>query len=221
MKEAFEFLKNGGVVMIPIALGSVVALAIFLERMWSLRKSQIIPQGLIASVLELVSKKEFTKARDLCLTSNSPAGRILQSGIDAREASRQEIKERFEETGRQEVMRMDRFIEAMGTTASVEPLLGLLGTVTGMIKVFKKVVGTASSGAVDPAQLASGIWQALITTAAGLSVAIIAFVGYRYLQSKSLRRSTEMEDGAMTLLDLLRPLVNEKSSADEAEKQTS
>ncbi|MBN2527362.1 MAG: MotA/TolQ/ExbB proton channel family protein [Deltaproteobacteria bacterium] len=205
MKEAFEFLKTGGIVMIPIALGSVIALAIFLERMWSLRRSRIVPNGLIQSVLDLVKEKEFTKARDLCLTSNSPAGRILQSGIDARRAQRHDIKERFEETGKQEVAKMERFIEAMGTTASVEPLLGLLGTVTGMIGVFKKVVSTASSGAVDPGQLAGGIWQALITTAAGLSVAIIAFVGYRYLQSKSQRRVLEMEEGSLALLDLLQP----------------
>ena len=212
MKEAFEFLKNGGVVMIPIALGSVIALAIFLERMWSLRRSRIVPGGLIQSVLDLVKEKQFGKARDLCLTSNSPTGRILQTGLDAREAKRLEIKERFEETGRQEVARMERFIEAMGTTASIEPLLGLLGTVTGMIGVFKKVVKTADSGAVDPGQLAGGIWQALITTAAGLSIAIIAYVGYRYLQSKSQRRVLEMEEGAMALLDLLHPAVAEKES---------
>ena len=208
MKEAFEFLKNGGVVMIPIALGSVIALAIFLERMWSLRKSRIVPADLIQSVLELVKSKDFKKARDLCLTSNSPAGRILQAGLDAREAKRQDVKERFEETGRQEVARMERFIEAMGTTASVEPLLGLLGTVTGMIGVFKKVVKTADTGAVDPGQLAGGISQALITTAAGLSVAIIAYVGYRYLQSKSQRRVLEMEEGSMALLDLLHPAIS-------------
>lgn len=214
MKEAFEFLKNGGVVMIPIALGSVIALAIFIERMWSLRRVKIIPSDLIQSILNLVKENEFTKARDLCLTSNSPAGRILQAGLDARNAKRSEIKERFEETGRQETARMDRFIEAMGTTASVEPLLGLLGTVTGMIGVFKKVVSTASSGAVDPGQLAGGIWQALITTAAGLSVAIIAFVGYRYLQSKRERRVLEMEEGAMELLDLLRPVVAASNKQD-------
>jgi biopolymer transport protein ExbB len=215
MKEAFEFLKNGGVVMIPILLGSIIALAIFLERMWSLQKSRIIPAGLIQSVLKLVGDKEYKKARDLCLTSNSPAGRVLQAGLDARDAKRPEIKERFEETGQKEATRMERFVEAMGTTASVEPLLGLLGTVTGMIGVFKKVVNTASTGSVDPAQLAGGIWQALITTAAGLSVAIIAYVGYRYLQSKSQRRIMEMEEGAMALLELLRPV------APETEKQSS
>ncbi|MBN2718658.1 MAG: MotA/TolQ/ExbB proton channel family protein [Deltaproteobacteria bacterium] len=214
MKEAFEFLRNGGVVMIPIALGSVVAMAIFLERMWSLRRSRIVPSGLIQSVVDLARGGEFTKARDICLTSNSPAGRILQTGLDARDAKRHEIKERFEETGRQEVVRMERFIEAMGTTASVEPLLGLLGTVTGMIGVFKKVVKTADTGAVDPGQLAGGIWQALITTAAGLSVAIIAYVGYRYLQSKSQRRVLEMEEGAMALLDILHP-VSAKSEKDD------
>jgi biopolymer transport protein ExbB len=205
MKEVFEFLVRGGPVMIPIALGSVVALAIFLERMWSLQRGRIVPSGLVDAVLRLVEKGEIGPARDECLRSNSPMGRLMLAGIEARGASRDEMKGLFEEVGKQEMARMERFIEAMGTTASVEPLLGLLGTVTGMIQVFQKVVVTSRSGAVDPGQLANGIWQALITTAAGLSVAIVAFVGYRYLLSRTNRHALEMEEGALRLVDLMAP----------------
>ena len=199
--------------MIPIAIGSVAALAIFIERIWALQRTKVVPPGLVKKVLEVVEKKEFSKARDLCLASNSSMGRVLLSGIDARHCARGEIKEHFEETGRQEVARMNRFIEALGTTASIEPLLGLLGTVTGMITVFQQVVTTSSSGAVDPAQLASGIWQALITTAAGLSVAIPAFLGYRYLQGRSDDRANELEEGSLFLLSALVP----KSCAEKTE----
>jgi biopolymer transport protein ExbB len=216
MKEAFDFLKIGGIVMIPIALGSVIALAIFLERMWSLQKSKIVPDGLVSAVLKYLQDGKMTKARDLCLSSNTPLGRVLVSAIDAKGASRTLMKEIIEERGRVEVGRLERFIEAMGTTASVEPLLGLLGTVTGMIGVFKKVVAASSSGAVDPGQLANGIWQALITTAAGLSVAIVAFVGYRYLSAKSERRAISMEEGAMAVVDLLAPVNDAEKKGEDS-----
>jgi len=219
MKEVYEFLRIGGVLMIPIALGSVIALAIFIERLWALQKSKIIPAGLDTKIIELAEKKEFSKARDICLASSSPLGRILLAGIDAKNESRSEIKNRFEEVGRQEMARMNRFIEAMGTTASVEPLMGLLGTVTGMIKVFQKVVGSSSSGAVDPAQLASGIWQALMTTAAGLSVAIVAFVGYRYLLSVSSARAISMEGTAIELLDVIIPGSSSEPTEKNGKKQ--
>ncbi len=207
MKLVFEFLARGGVIMIPIALGSVIALTIFLERIWSLQESRIIPRGLLDRVLEAIGRGEFKGAREECLRSNTPLGRLLLTGLNARGlSSRGEIKDVLEEAGKREVNRMERFIEAMGTTASVEPLLGLLGTVIGMIRVFQKVVDTSRAGAVDPGQLANGIWQALITTAAGLSVAIVAFVGYRYLLARSTRFAIEMEEGVLHLVDRLFPL---------------
>ncbi|NLN63097.1 MAG: MotA/TolQ/ExbB proton channel family protein [Myxococcales bacterium] len=212
MNQTIEFLTAGGPVMIPIALGSVIALTIFLERMWALRKERIIPDDLVPRVLKLVADNEFGKARDACLASNSPMGRILQTALEARNASREQIKAAVEEKGVLETARMEKFIEALGTTASLEPLLGLLGTVTGMIGVFKKVVASAATGAVDPSQLANGIWQALITTAAGLSVAIPAYVAYRYLVSKNLRRALEMEEAAGSLLDLLAPVGNPETA---------
>jgi len=205
MGEIFEFLSRGGVIMIPIALGSVIALAIFLERIWSLQRNRIIPAGLVETVLGAVGRDDLKTAREECLKSNSPIGRVLLGGLDAARSEREELKGLVEDVGKRELARMERFIEAMGTTASVEPLLGLLGTVTGMIQVFQKVVVTSRQGAVDPGQLANGIWQALITTAAGLSVAIVAFVGYRYLLSRTARHALVMEEAALKLVDALAP----------------
>ena len=209
MKEVFEFLARGGVIMIPIALGSVIALTIFLERIWSLQESRILPSSLLDRVLDLVRGGETKTAREECLKSNTPLGRLLLTGLDAKSMTRAEMKSVLEESGRREVTRMERYIEAMGTTASVEPLLGLLGTVIGMIQVFQKVVVTSREGAVDPGLLANGIWQALITTAAGLSVAIVAFIGYRYLLARSNRYAIEMEEGALKLVDSLCPMNTE------------
>jgi biopolymer transport protein ExbB len=206
MKEIFDFLARGGIIMIPIALGSVIALTIFLERIWSLQSSRIVPAGLLEKVLKAVGEKDIKTAREECLRSGTPVGRLLLAGLDNEKRPRRELKEVLEEVGRREVTRMERFIEAMGTTASVEPLMGLLGTVVGMIQVFQKVVVTSREGAVDPGQLANGIWQALITTAAGMSVAIVAFIGYRYLLSRSGRHAIDMEEGALMLVDMLKPI---------------
>jgi len=154
-------------------------------------------------LVDLIKKGERRAARDECLRSNSPMGRVILGSFDFPKMNREELKGIFEEVGRREVARMDRFVETVGTIAGIEPLLGLLGTVTGMIQVFQKVVSTSRSGAVDPSLLANGIWQALITTAAGLSVAIVAFIGYRYLQSVTDRHALEMEEGALRIADLL------------------
>jgi biopolymer transport protein ExbB len=214
MGDIFEFLARGGVLMIPILLGSVIALAIFLERIWSLQEQRILPTGLIDRILEATRKKEIKQARDECLKSNTALGRLLLAGLDASGRRREDTKSVLEETGKREVSRMEHYIEAMGTTASVEPLLGLLGTVVGMIKVFQKVVVTSREGAVDPGQLANGIWQALITTAAGLSVAILAFVGYRYLLSRTARHALSLEEGALRLVDELHPSDAQPASGD-------
>lgn len=211
MTEVYQFLARGGVIMIPIALGSIVALTIFLERVWSLQTSRIHPPELLNKVMDAVSKRDNKTARDECLKSDTPLGRVLLAGLDAQSRAIDDIKMTLEEMGRREVTRMERYIEAIGTAASIEPLLGLLGTVIGMIQVFQKVVITAREGAVDPGQLANGIWQALITTAAGLSVAIVAFIGYRYLLSRSERHAVDLEEGALQLLDSLRARRDEEA----------
>jgi biopolymer transport protein ExbB len=129
--------------------------------------------------------------------------RVLLVGIDHAKRAPGELRTALEDTGRREIARMERFIEAMGTTASVEPLLGLLGTVIGMIRVFRQVVTSSRQGAVDPGMLANGIWQALITTAAGLAVAIVAFVGYRFLLSRTSRHAFVLEESAAILAESL------------------
>jgi biopolymer transport protein ExbB len=212
MKEIFEFLARGGVIMIPIALGSVIALTIFLERIWSLQEGRIYPRDLLNKVLDAVRGGKVKTAREECLKSDTPLGRLLLSGLDAAKLSRIEIKSVLEEVGRREVTRMERYVEAIGTTASVEPLLGLLGTVIGMIQVFQRVVVTSRQGAVDPGQLANGIWQALITTAAGMSVAIIAFIGYRYLLSRCNRHAVNLEEGALGLLAVICPMDEQEGA---------
>ncbi len=219
MKVAFEYLAQGGVIMIPIALGSLIALTIFLERIWSLRTSNIVPKELFDRVMRSVKQKDFKSAREECLRSNTPLGNLLMAGLNARGSKRSEMKGALEEMGKRQVSRMERFIEALGTVASVEPLLGLLGTVIGMIEVFQETVSTSREGAVDPSQLANGIWQALITTAAGLSVAIVAFIGYRYLLSRSNNLTIEMEECANSLIDEIAPLqVSEDDKEGEKDK---
>ncbi len=214
MKQIFDFLSHGGVIMIPIALGSVIALTIFLERIWSLQESRILPAGVLDRVLDFVRKADLKAAREECLRSDTPLGRLLLSGLDAAGRPIQEIRMALEDMGKREVSRMERYIEAIGTTASIEPLLGLLGTVIGMIQVFQQVVRTSREGSIDPGLLANGIWQALITTAAGMSVAIVAFVGYRYLLSRSNRHTIELEEGAGRLIEVLRG-SGEKSDAEQ------
>ena len=218
MKEIFDILALGGVIMIPIALGSVVALTIFLERIWSLQQAKINPDGVAEKILELAKKADIKGAREECLKSNSPLGRLLLSGLDVAGRPVTEVKMVLEDVGRREVSRMERYIEAIGTTASIEPLLGLLGTVIGMIQVFQKVVITSREGAIDPGQLANGIWQALITTAAGMSVAIVAFIGYRYLLSRSNRHSVDLEESALELMGILRESRDEEGD-DKADDQ--
>ncbi len=205
MKEVFDFLALGGVVMIPIALGSIAALAIFMERSWSLQESKILPDGLLERVLGHIKNGEHQTARDECLKSDTALGRLLLAGFNVAGRSYSEIRQTLEDIGRREVARMERYIEAVGTVASLEPLLGLLGTVIGMISVFQKVVISSREGAVDPGLLANGIWQALITTAAGMSVAIPAFVAYRYLLSRTARHAGELEESALQLMDTLKP----------------
>jgi len=230
MWEVYEFLARGGPVMIPIALGSVTGLAIFFERLWALRRASVMTPSLLGKVRGLVGDGETKKAEALCAKTDAHQARILAACLKYRELSRAEIKESLEDVGRREVAAMNRFVGTLGSIASVSPLLGLLGTVTGMIQAFRQVVASAGRGAIDPTRLANGIWEALITTAAGLSVAIICFIGYRYLASRADRLAMEMETGALELLDDVTGVSDEEapapdtkaaaSSSDEDEEST-
>ncbi len=185
-----ELVIAGGWMMVPILLCSVAALAIIAERFWSLRRSRIIPDGLLAK-----ARREMKQFKD-----DSPMGRILSSGLSNAHFGREIMKERIEEVAGHVVHDLERFLSTLGTIAAISPLMGLLGTVIGMIQVFSALV---IHGSGDTTVLAGGISQALITTAAGLIVAIPSLFAHRYFVRHIDELTVEMEIEAIKLMDSL------------------
>ena len=196
----FELVQAGGWLMAPIILCSVVALAIVVERAWSLRQRRVVPPGLVKQAWQKAAQGEVTEEQIRRLRADSPLGRILAVGLLNRDRDRQIMKEAIEESGRAVTHELDRFLTALGTIAAISPLLGLLGTVVGMISVFTTITNL---GVGNPAELAGGISQALITTAAGLSVAIPSLIFYRHFRSKVDALTVEMEQEAVKLVEVL------------------
>jgi len=196
-----DFFIKGGIFMYPILLCSITALAIFFERLWNLRSSQVVPLDFVREVEALIRKGNIPDATMRCQQNRSSIARILLTGIKNVGKRREIIKEYLEEVGRQESASLERFVEGLGTIAGVSTLLGLLGTVSGMIKIFS-VISTQS--VVNPGSLAGGISEALITTYAGLTVAIPTIVMYKYLQSKTNALILLMEEHSIRLVDLLK-----------------
>ena len=192
--------KSGGWLMLPIILCSMVSLAIIVERFWSLRIDKVLPKHLVATVWNSVKNDTFQTSDIETLSKQSALGKILSSGLVNRNQPRERIKESIEERGREVVHELERFLDILGTIASISPLLGLLGTVVGMISVFTAIT---THGVGDPAALAGGISQAMVTTAAGLSVAIISLVFYRYFRRRVDTIVVEMEREAIKMVDVL------------------
>ena len=213
MSEAYAFLAKGGVLMIPILLCSVVALGIFLERLWALRRVKVIPATFVQKVTKHIHTGQLDRAQDLCERSNTSVAAVIGAGLRHAGKDRATIKEVMEETGRRVASDLERGIGVLSSVAAIGPLLGLLGTVTGMIKVFQRVVnqvGADGAGQVHAGALASGIWEALITTAAGLSVAIVAFIMFKVVTTMIDRLLVEMEERA---LDLAESMVGERGGS--------
>lgn len=190
----------GGLVMVPLLACSVVALAIIIERFWTLQRKRIVPDNLVAQVWQWAQSGALDERRVQALRSGSPLGRVLAAGILHRDADRQLMKESIEEVGRLEVFALGRYISVLGTIASISPLLGLLGTVMGMIRIFSAVT---KQGVSDPSILAGGISEALITTATGLAVAIPALLFYRYFNRRVEGFVVAMEAEALKLVEAL------------------
>ena len=204
MEEIWDFIARGGVLMAPIFGCSVVALGIFLERIMVLQRRNIMPPPFVAYVGRLITDGKLSEAEALAASGESSIAMVLQAGLKHRGRRREVLKEAFEEAGRQEVALLERYVGALGTIANIAPLLGLLGTVAGMIQAFQQVVlEVAQKSTVDAGHLAAGIWAALITTAAGLAVAIPTFLAYRYLQSRIDLFAMEMEYFGLQMVDLL------------------
>jgi biopolymer transport protein ExbB len=196
----FEIVKAGGPVMVPIILASIIAAAIFLERLWTLQQRRVLPAELTEKVWKLVEQRQIQDKHIVALQQNSPLGKILAAGLANRTRERSIIKEAIEDTGRHVVHELERFIGALGTIAAVSPLLGLLGTVVGMIRTFNAI---QTEGIGDPAALGGGIAEALITTAAGLTVAIPSLLAYKYLRGRVESLVVEMEKESIKLVQTM------------------
>ena len=195
-----EILIAGGWAMVPILLCSAVALAIILERFWSLRRKSVVPPELGEQVLAWARTRKLDPGHIETLRANSPLGEILAAALSVRNRSRDIIKERVEDTGRHVVHRLERFLNTLGTIALISPLLGLLGTVFGLIEMFFAVM---VSGVGDPLKMAGGIGQALVCTATGLCVAIPAYFFHRYFRGRVADYVVDMEEQTIRLIDEL------------------
>lgn len=210
----FELVQAGGWLMIPILLCSVIAAAISVERFWTLRADQVAPKNLLAQVWTWIKNNEMDNKRLRELKNGSPLGQILAAGISSHRKGRDAMKESIEEVANHVVHEMERYLNTLGTVAAITPLLGLLGTVIGMIKVFTAI---RLEGTGNAAVLAGGISEALITTAAGLTVAIPSLFFYRFFQRKVDELVIYMEQEALKLVEVLNTNVSERSDTPKPE----
>jgi biopolymer transport protein ExbB len=193
-----EIVQAGGWLMLPIIGCSIIAAAIILERLWSLQPKRVLPVNLAMQVREWVSNDQLDPEHLQRLHQSSPLGQMLATGLWNRHSPREIIKESIEDVGRHAVHELERYLNALGTIAAISPLMGLLGTVIGMIKVFAAIT---ASGVGNPGVLAGGISEALITTAAGLCVAIPALIAYRYLRARVDALVVQMEKETIKFLE--------------------
>ncbi|MDA0272967.1 MAG: MotA/TolQ/ExbB proton channel family protein [Proteobacteria bacterium] len=196
----FELVQAGGWLMVPILLCSVIAAAITVERFWTLRAELVAPRNLLAQVWTWIKNNEMDNRRLREVKSGSPLGQILAAGITSHRRGREVMKESIDEVANHVVHELERYLNTLGTVAAITPLLGLLGTVIGMIKVFTAI---QLEGTGNAAVLAGGISEALITTAAGLTVAIPSLFFFRYFQRKVDELVIYMEQEALKLVEVL------------------
>ena len=195
-----EIILAGGWLMAPILLCSTLSVAIIIERFWTLRKSKVTPAGLNTTVEDWAARRELDQRHINQLRAESPLGRIYAAALNNRKRSREVIKEAVEDSGRHVVHELEKFLNTLGTIAGISPLLGLLGTVIGMIEVFSTIM---VAGVGDANVLAGGISKALITTAAGLTVAIPSYFFYRFFRGMVSEYVISMEEKAISLIDCI------------------
>ena len=196
----YELIQAGGLLIWPIILCSILAMAITVERLWNYRKKRVVPDYLLGEIWQLQKTGGLNDDHCEKIKENSQLGRVLAAGLIIIKHSRDVMKEAIEEVGHQVVHDLERYLFSLGTIAAIAPLLGLLGTVVGMIKVFSAIT---ASGVGDPAVLAGGISEALITTAAGLSVAIHSLIAHRYLTGKVAELAIALEEQAVKMVEVM------------------
>jgi biopolymer transport protein ExbB len=195
-----ELVTAGGWLMLPLFACSIIAIGIITERFWSLQTKHISPPELITQIWQWHHHEQVDESRIRVLQANSPLGQILASGLITRDSAREITKESIEDVGRHVTVSLEKNLNTLGTIAAIAPLLGLLGTVIGMIKVFAVIT---TEGVGNPETLAGGISEALITTATGLVVAIPSLIFYRYFRGRINVLVVDMEQQAMKLIEIL------------------
>jgi biopolymer transport protein ExbB len=197
----WELVKSGGWMMLPIILSSIVALGITAERLWTLRASRVTPPHLLGQVWRWIKDKQLNKDKLKALRADSPLGEILAAGLANSRHGREIMKECIEEAAARVIHELERYISTLGTIAAMAPLLGLLGTVLGMIDIFSSFIGSQMT--TNPAVLAGGISKALVTTASGLMVGIPAVFFHRFLQRRIDELVVGMEQEAIKLVEMI------------------
>ncbi|MBQ9817451.1 MAG: MotA/TolQ/ExbB proton channel family protein [Proteobacteria bacterium] len=204
--SALDFLAKGGVLMIFIFLCSIAAIVFFIERLIALNTARRQIAQLSKPLREAIESSQYERAMTLCDSHPCALGALAQTALKHQQRTREGIQEAVSDEAKIQFSKLERFIPAIGIIASISPLLGLLGTVTGMIQVFSKLADEYAAGAhANPGMLAGGIWEALLTTAAGLCVAIPAFLLHRFLSSKLDRLWLELESESTQIIDILAP----------------
>jgi biopolymer transport protein ExbB len=200
----WEFMSKGGPIMWPILLCSIMAFAIVVERLIQLRREQIDTKQFMEQISKTLKRNRVMEALELCERTRGPIANILRAGILKHDRPRHEIREAIEDASIHEVPRLEKNLPVLATIAHIAPLLGLLGTVTGMVSAFQVIQAKAgAANPVNPGDLAGGIWEALLTTVLGLCVAIPTFVAYNYMVSRVDGFVLEMERSATDLLNIL------------------
>jgi biopolymer transport protein ExbB len=195
-----EIIRAGGLIMMPILISSVIAMAIIGERLWSLQKKKVAPKGLVAQIWKWVKENKLDKKKLMLLRNHSPLGQVLAAGLVNRHHGREMMKASIEEASSHVIHDLEKYLNTLGTIAEISPLLGLLGTVTGIIQMLS-AIGEVGLG--NPLVLSTGLSEALITTAAGLCVAIPAFIFYRYFRGVIDELIISMEQEALKMVDVL------------------
>ena len=210
----FSIVVKGGWLLVPIFIASVIAVAIIIDRYFVIRKSKLNVPSFMVKIRSYLKKKDIAGAIDFCMEDKSPSANIIKKGLKKYSLGHERVKEAIENAGKQEINKLEKGLNILATISGVAPLLGFLGTVTGMISAFMRIEDL--QGAANPADLAGGIWEALLTTAFGLAVGIIAFTFYNYLVASINKLVLDMEVISNDVVDILEE-VEIKSNNNPAE----
>jgi biopolymer transport protein ExbB len=199
--QVIDLIFKGGVMMIPIALLSLVAVYVFVERVRTIKQATVNPDPFIGQIKDLVAKGDVSAAKMLCEQSDTPISRMINKGLHKLGSTLKTIEVSIENVGKIEIYRLEKNLSLLATISGAAPMLGFLGTVMGMISAFMSIA--QEEGAVSPKLLSSGIYEAMITTAAGLVVGIIAYLGYNYLVTRVQKVVHGMEFSSIEFIELL------------------